>query len=157
VFSTLHTNNATGVVPRLIDMGVDPYLIAPTLILAVAQRLVRVLCEDAKDPMPMADSTKAMADKVIEGLPEGRKKEFTEPAQVYRAGKSKTCPTGTRGRVGVFEMLPIDKDMERLILKGASEIEIYKTAREKGMLSMREDALRKAFQGVIPFDEINTV
>jgi len=157
VFSTLHTNNATGVVPRLIDMGVDPYLIAPTLILAVAQRLVRVLCPDAKDPIPMTDSTKAIADKIIEDLPERRKKEFQEPKEVFRAGKSKLCPTGTRGRLGVFEMLPIDKDMERLILKGASELDIYKTAREKGMLTMREDALFKAFEGIIPFEEINTV
>jgi type II secretory ATPase GspE/PulE/Tfp pilus assembly ATPase PilB-like protein len=157
VFSTLHTNNATGVIPRLIDMGVDPYLIAPTLILAVAQRLVRVLCEDAKEAVPVADSTKAIIDKIIEEAPAARKKDFQVPKEVFRPGKSKTCPTGTRGRVAAFEMLPIDKDIERLILKSASELEIHKTARDKGMLTMREDALLKAFKGVIPFEEVNTL
>lgn len=157
VLSTLHTNNAIGVIPRLIDMGIDPYLIAPTLILAVAQRLVKKLCDDAKDPEKVEGSVKAMVDKHLGDLPEEYKDRVKIGDTVYHAGKSDTCPTGTRGRVAVFEMIEVDKDIERLILENPTEPEIYKLARKKGFLSMKEDALRKAFQGVIPFEEVNTV
>jgi len=157
VFATLHTNNAIGVIPRLIDMEIDPYLIAPTLILAVAQRLVRVLCEDSKESIPVEDSIKVMIEKQFEDLPEGVRKKIKIPPVVYRAARSKTCPGGTRGRIAVFEMIEIDKDIERLILESPSEQAIYQVARKKGMLRMREDALLKAFSGVIPFEEVNTV
>ncbi len=155
VFSTLHTNSSTGVIPRLIDMGVDPYLIAPTLILAVGQRLVRVMCDDAKSPVPVDEALSLMIEKETADLPAQYKKDLTPPKQVYKAVPSPTCSTGTKGRLAVFEMLPIDREMQAVILKSPNEQDIYKAARAKGMLTMREDALLKAYAGTIPIEEIN--
>ena len=155
VFSTLHTNNAAGVIPRLVDMGVDPFLIAPTLILAIAQRLVKTLCEGTGKPVPIEDSIKIMIDKQIQDLPEYRKKIFLDAKEVYDIEPTRTCVTGTRGRVGVYEILKADKDIERAILTNPVEDEIYSVARKKGMLNMKEDALLKTFEKKIPFEEVN--
>ncbi|HEY9582964.1 MAG TPA: GspE/PulE family protein [Candidatus Paceibacterota bacterium] len=157
VFSTLHTNNAMGVIPRLIDMGIDPYLIAPTLILSIAQRLVRQLCPDSKDPTPVEGGIKAMIDKQLDDLPKRFRDEISIPSEVYHAKSSPLCPGGTRGRLAVFEMFEVTKEMEELILKDPTEPAIYKLARGQGMLTMKEDALMKAFQGLIPFEEIATL
>jgi type IV pilus assembly protein PilB len=157
VFSTLHTNNAIGVIPRLIDMGVDPYLIAPTLILAIAQRLTRTLCPSSKKPLPLNDSMKMMLDKELADMPEKFKKKILKGDKFYEAVPSPECPGGTKGRIAVFEFLPIDKDIERIILTNPIEPEIWKVARAKGMISMKEDAITKAFDGLIPFEEVNTL
>ena len=154
VFSTLHTNNAIGVVPRLVDMGIDPYLIAPTLILAVAQRLVRTLCPDSKDPEPIEGGIKAIINKQFEDLPKTFRDKIDIPKEVYHAKSSPLCPGGTRGRMAVFEMFEVDKNMENLILGNPTEPAIYKMARDKGMLTMKEDGLQKAFAGLIPFEEV---
>jgi len=157
VLSTLHTNNAIGVIPRLIDMGVDPYLIGPTLTLAVAQRLVRAMCEESKDPVTIEDSVKVIIDKQLAELPEKRRKEIKLGKEVFRAKRSPTCPGGTRGRVGVYEMFEIDKDVERLVLENPSETTLEKFVRGRGMLTMKDDALLKALSGVIPFEEVSTL
>jgi type IV pilus assembly protein PilB len=154
VFSTLHTNNSIGVIPRLIDMGVDPYLIAPTLILAIAQRLVRTTCDNAKKQVPMDEATKIMIDKQFTDLPKEYRDKLGLPDTMYELVPSADCPSGTRGRMGVFEMYAIDKEMQSVILKSPTEQEIYKRARSQGMLSMKEDALRKALNGSIPFQEV---
>ncbi len=154
VFSTLHTNNTAGVIPRLLDMGVDPYLIAPTLIMAVAQRLVPVICEESKELMPIDESLKVMFEKQFADLPAEFKNKIPKPEHVYRAVRSAVCPGGTRGRVAVSEVLEMDKDLERLILKTPSEAEIYALARSKGMITMKEDAMIKALKGIIPFEEV---
>jgi type IV pilus assembly protein PilB len=157
VFSTIHTNNAIGVIPRLIDMGVDPYLIAPTLVLAMAQRLVQKICPDGAKPLAVEDSLKLMIDKQFEDLPEEFKKKLPFGKEVYEAAPSPTCPTGTKGRVAVTEVFTMDKELESAVLKGATEPDIYKVLRSKGMLTMKEDAILKAFQKIIPFEEINTL
>lgn len=157
VFSTLHTNNALGAIPRLIDMGVDPYLIAPTLALTMAQRLVRKLCPNGGKPMAVKDSIKLMIDKQFEDLPPEFKKELIFGKDVYEIEKTPECPNGTSGRVAVIEVLEMDKDIETIILKDPTESALYGAARAKGMLSMKEDAILKAFQRVIPFEEINTL
>ena len=157
VLSTLHTNNAIGVIPRLVDMGVDPFLIAPTLILAIAQRLVKVLCEDSKDEKPVTESMQIMIKKQLADLKESRKEEFKIPNHVYSAKRSATCPGGTRGRVAVFEAIPITAEIERLILENPSEQALYKVARQEGMATMKEDALLKAFSGIIPFEEVSNL
>lgn len=156
VFSTLHTNSAVGAIPRLVDMGVDPYLIAPTLILSMAQRLVRVLCPDSKKPIPMEGGIQAMVEKQLSDLPERYRQEI-EGKTFYEAVPSATCPGGTRGRLAVFEVLAIDRDIENMIIKNPVEPEILKIARKNGMISMREDAMMKAFDGIIPFEEVNKV
>ena len=157
VLSTLHTNNATGVVPRLIDMGVDPFLIGPTLILAMAQRLVRLICPESKEAVPIDGAVAEMIKAQISDLPEEFKKSFKNSDSVYHLKPSATCPGGTRGRQAVFEMFEMDRDLEKMILKSPSDGDIYKHVRGKGMLTMREDALQKAFTGLIPFEEINNV
>jgi type IV pilus assembly protein PilB len=155
VFSTLHTNNAAGVIPRLIDMGVDPYLIAPTLILAVAQRLVGMLCPGGGEAVPVDDSIKAMIDKQFEDLPPEFRKDIPFADTVYKIKPTPECPKGTRGRMAVFEMFMMDKDIEKAILKNPTETEIMKIVRSKGMLTLKEDAIIKAFQKMIPFEEVN--
>ena len=157
VLSTLHTNNAIGVVPRLIDMGVDPYLIAPTLILAIAQRLTRTLCPESKKPIPVKESMKIMIEKEFEDLPEKFRKEIPIGDTFYEAGVSPECPGGTRGRVAVFEFLEKNDDIEKVILTNPVEPEIWKVARANGMTTMKEDAIRKAFEGIIPFEEVNAL
>jgi type IV pilus assembly protein PilB len=157
VFSTLHTNNAVGAIPRLIDMGVDPYLIAPTLVLTMAQRLVRKLCPNGGKPIPVEDSIKLMIDKQFEDLPIEFRKELTFGKEVYEIEPTPECLNGTSGRVAVIEVLEMDKNIESVILKNPVEAELYKVARAKGMLSMKEDAILKAFQRIVPFEEINTL
>ncbi len=157
VLSTLHTNNAIGVVPRLIDMGVDPYLIGPTLIVAIAQRLVRLICPESRNPAPIDGGIRTMIEKDLADLPSEFRKEFEIPDSIYHIKPSPTCPGGTKGRQAVFEMFEMDRELERLILTSPSEGDIYKYVRSKGMLTMREDAFRKSFDGLIPFEEVNNV
>jgi len=157
VLSTLHTNGAIGAIPRLIDMGVDPYLIAPTLILSMAQRLVRKLCPDGGKPIPVEDSIKLMIDKQFEDLPEEFKNKLSFGKEVYEIAPKSDCPNGTFGRIAVIEVMEMDKDIETVILKNPTEIELYKVVRAKGMLSMKEDAILKAFQRIVPFEEINAL
>ncbi len=157
VFSTLHTNNAIGAIPRLIDMGVDPFLIAPTLVLTMAQRLVRKLCPNGGKPIAVEGSIKLMIEKQFEDLPLEFQKKLPFGKEVYEIEPTPECPNGTAGRVAVIEVLEMDKDIEAVILKNPVETELYQVARAKGMLSMKEDAILKAFQRIIPFEEINTL
>lgn len=155
VFSTLHTNNAAGVIPRLIDMGVDPYLIAPTLIMAMAQRLVGVLCPGGGKAVPVEGSIKMMIDKQFADLPEEYKKEIPFSDTIYEISPTPDCPKGVRGRMAVFEVFKMDKEVEDAILHTPTELEISKMLRSKGMITMKEDAIIKAFQKIIPFEEVN--
>ncbi len=157
VLSTIHTNNAIGVIPRLIDMGVDPYLIAPTLIAAVAQRLVRNLCSSAAEEIPVEGAIKEAIDKQFEDLPEEFRKDIVIPDVVYNAGSSSESAKGVKGRSAVVEILEMDKELENIILTKPNEIEIEKYARSKGMLTLKEDAFLKAFKGEIPYSEVNTL
>ena len=154
VFSTLHTNNAIGAVPRLVDMGVDPYLIAPTLILSVAQRLTRLTCPSSRKLSPMDPSIKVQIEKSMADLPEAFKSDIPVGDQMYETIPSAECPSGTRGRIAVYEMFKIDKEMQGVILKNPVGSEIYKSARNKGMLTMQEDAMLKAIEGTIPYQEV---
>jgi type IV pilus assembly protein PilB len=157
VFSTLHTNNAAGVIPRLIDMEVDPYLIAPTLILALGQRLLRTMCADSKKPMPLSESMRVMIEKDLSDLPQAVRDTIVIPNEVYEAIPSPTCPSGTKGRTAVFEFLKMNRELEHIILTNPVEQAVYEEARRGGMLTMRDDAILKAFQGIIPFEEINNI
>lgn len=156
VFSTIHTNNAIGVVPRLIDMGIDPYLIAPTLVLAIAQRLARSFYPGAGKAIKVDASIKMMMEKQLADLPEVYRKEIKFGDEVYEPAPVPNCPSGIQGRVAIMEVLEVDKQMEDIILKNPTEQEIWKYARSKGMLTMKDDALIKAFGKVIPFEEYNS-
>ncbi len=155
VLSTLHTNTSTGVITRLIDMGVDPYLIAPTLLLAIGQRLVVQLCPGGGKSIPLTEPMRMIIEKDFEDLPDEYKKQIQIPENVYEAVPTPECASGTRGRTAVFELLKIDTDIQQIILKNPIEPDIYKMARSKGMLTMKEDAMLKAFAGKIPFVEVN--
>ncbi|HAE36636.1 MAG: type II secretion system protein E [Candidatus Nomurabacteria bacterium GW2011_GWF2_35_66] len=154
VFSTLHTNSAVGAIPRLIDMGIDPYLIAPTLVLCMAQRLARKIYPDSQKQTPMDEATKIMIEKHFEDLPKEFKSKINIGDFVYESTPSPECPSGMLGRVPVYEMFEIDKEMQQVILKKPQEQDIYKLARSRGMLTIREDAIVKSIKGLIPFKEV---
>jgi type IV pilus assembly protein PilB len=157
VFSTLHTNNAAGAIPRLLDMGVDPYLIAPTLVAAIGQRLVRKLCDGAGKEVQMHEATKVMIQKQFEDLPEKYRSSIPELKTYYEAAPTADCPTGMRGRTGVFEFFMVDPDIEKAILENPVEEKLYAVARSKGMITLKEDAIIKALKGEIPFEEVNSL
>ncbi len=157
VFSTLHTNSAVGAIPRLVDMGIDPYLISPTIILVIAQRLSRRICDTSKKPIAMDEAMSAMVSKQFGDLSDSYKTNLDLKSALNEAVASSECPGGTRGRVPVFEMFKVDKEMQGVILKNPIESEIYRVARANGMLTMREDAIIKSIKGTVPFQEIYTL
>ncbi|MSU73659.1 type II/IV secretion system protein [Candidatus Kaiserbacteria bacterium] len=153
VLSTIHTNDAVGTIPRLIDMGVDPYLIPPVLILSIAQRLVRTFCPDAANEVPLGASERKSIEEQLKSLPE--KYRFKVPDMVYEPMRTPTCPTGLRGRMAVFEVLEMSSGIERIILDNPVDSKIWAEARAQGMLTMQEDAMIKAFDKHVPFSEVN--
>ena len=157
VFSTIHTNTAVGAIPRLIDMGVDPFLIAPTLVAVIGQRLVRKLCPGSGKSFPIKDSVKLFLEREFADLPNEHRLALPPFKEFYHASPTAECPNGTRGRTAVFEILRMNKELEQVVLKEPVDEKIYAVARSLGMLTMREDAIVKALQGEIPFEEINTL
>ena len=123
----------------------------------MAQRLVRRLCPNGGKPIPIEDSIKLMIDKQFEDLPAEFKKQLSFGQEVYEIQPTPECPNGISGRIAVSEIFEMDKNLEVAILKNATEPEIYKAVRAKGMLSMKEDAIIKAMQRIVPFEDINTL
>ena len=148
VFSTLHTNDAVGAIPRLRDMGAKPFLIASTLLAVVAQRLVRVLCNDCKkESRPDPELIKEF------GLDEKWKE-----AKVYAAkGCSKCTDSGYKGRIGIYEILQITPQINQLIMAESDALTIKKAARQAGMKGMVEDGLRKVLKGTTTLEEVARV
>jgi type IV pilus assembly protein PilB len=157
VLSTIHTNNAVGIIPRLLDMGVEPYLIPPVLILGMAQRLVKTLCKGGGKKVPVEGSMQVMMQNEFKDLPDQFQKDIPPLTEVYLKNPTPDCPAGTRGRIAVYEMYEMNLDFEKAILANAGEDEVFKIARKNGMLTMKEDAIIKAANGVIPFEEVNTL
>ncbi|MFA5996932.1 MAG: GspE/PulE family protein [Candidatus Paceibacterota bacterium] len=157
VLSTLHTNTAIGAIPRLVDMGVDPYLIAPTLILSVAQRLVKKICPEGARAIDDEGAIKIMVEKQFRDFPENLKPALNLTRSLNEATPSSECTSGTRGRLPVFEVFSVDRDIQKIILADPTEVTIYDTARKKGMLTMKEDAILKSMDGLVPFKEMNTL
>ncbi|MFW6209928.1 MAG: GspE/PulE family protein [Patescibacteria group bacterium] len=155
VLSTIHTNNAIGVIPRLIDMGVDPYLIAPTLKLAVAQRLARTLCEGTGKEEPIDHSTEMRIKDTFKTLPKKYHEHIPENRTMLHPEATPGCATGYRGRTAVIEVLEINEEIQELILKNASEEEFFQSARKSGFMTLQEDAIIKALNHEIPFEEMN--
>jgi type II secretory ATPase GspE/PulE/Tfp pilus assembly ATPase PilB-like protein len=155
VLSTIHTNNAIGVVTRLVDMGIDPYLIAPTLKLAVAQRLSRRLCPGTGREEPIDESFTQMMEKEFATLPEKYRDRIPHARTIMHPEPSPGCATGMKGRVAVMETLVVTEEIQSLILKEAPESAIYDAARKNGFMGMKEDAIIKALEKVIPYQEVN--
>lgn len=146
VFTTLHTNDAPGCITRLIDMGVEPFLITSTLVAAIAQRLLRTICSDCKEPVNLTSN-------FLEQL--GVSSEEIKGIQFYRGRGCSVCnKTGYRGRTAVFEVLEITDPIRELILEKAPTVVIKHRARELGMKSLREEALQKLYDGLTTFEEV---
>lgn len=154
VLSTIHTNTSIGIIPRLIDMGIDPYLIAPTIVLAMAQRLVRRVHPSALHPVPIDEATRAFIDQEFADLDPKYKEQLALPTTMFEVKPSSEAPSMTRGRIAVFEMFIVDKDIQQIILKNPVDTEIYKACRAKGMITLREDALLKALKGDVMMQEV---
>jgi len=144
VFSTLHTNDAAGALPRLIDMGLDPYLLASSIIMVLAQRLVRKICPDCKESYTVpAEELQALGLGEMEGF------------SFYRGtGCDKCNQSGYRGRAAIYELLPVNDAVRELILQGASSGEIQKCAMGQGMMPMRNDGFKKVVVGLTTIDEV---
>ena len=143
VLSTLHTNDAPSAVTRLVDMGIEPYLVSSSLTMIVAQRLVRKICKQCK----CEDSVPAETRKSI-GLPEG--------AIVYKGVGCSSCGyTGYKGRIGIFEVMPITETIRQLINKKASIADIRNQALSEGLIVLRDDALSKLVDGMTTIEEIS--
>ena len=156
VLSTLHTNTATGVIPRLIDMGVDPYLIAPSLIMAVGQRLVRKLCPDSRKEIEVSGRVKDILTEEISKMPTQIQNEIKNniPTKIYQASVSPICPKGTKGRSGIFEVLSMTPELEKIILTAPSENKIMEEANRQNMTTMKQDGIKKVIEGVIGLEEL---
>lgn len=155
VFSTLHTNNAAGAIPRLVELGVRPALIAPSVNVVVAQRLVRRLCPFCRERYSPADETKEKIKDVISAVPQ--KSGVAIPKKIDFLWRAKGCPKcnfGYKGRVGVFEILLLSPKINRIISDMAEEAEIDKAAREEGMLTMKQDGILKALEGITTISEV---
>jgi type IV pilus assembly protein PilB len=155
VLSTIHTNNSIGVIPRLVDMGVDPYLIAPTLKLAIAQRLAKTLCKGTGKEEPIDASTEFRIEEIFKSLPKKFHNRVPSSRTTLRPEPSPSCSTGYSGRTAVTEVLEIDEEMQELILKSASDEEFFQAARKNGFISIQEDAVIKSLNHEIPYEEMN--
>jgi len=163
VLSTLHTNSAAGAFPRLIDMKVEPFLIASCVNVVIAQRLVRRLCPDTREkynlkPHEIRRFKKEVdLDKILEILKKERltsNKDNLKTINFYHPGKSKECPDGYKGRIGIFEVLEVTKEIKDLITQLKDSDEIEGQARKQGMLKMIEDGFIKAAQGITSIEEV---
>lgn len=158
VFATLHTNSSIGVVPRLIDMGVDPYLIAPTLIMSMAQRLVRKLVPNTGRAVPIDGAIAEIVSREFADMPAQYLEKLPIGNVVYEPQKSDQSESGLKGRMPVFEMFTVDKEIEEIILTSPSEQSIFDYVRKtQGMLTMKEDAMLKCMAGIVPWEEVNTL
>jgi type IV pilus assembly protein PilB len=146
VFSTLHTNDAPSSVSRLIDMGVKPFLVSASLRAALAQRLVRSICQNCKEPY-----TPSANELSILGVSE---EQASSATFMHGAGCDKCGESGFRGRKGVFEIFVVNQEIEEMIYHNVSIVELRKKSREMGMRTMREDGFRKVLAGVTTLDEV---
>jgi type IV pilus assembly protein PilB len=154
VLTTLHTNDAIGVIPRLIDMGVDPFLIPSTLVLAMAQRLVRTLCPESRKEIPVEGHVLETLRKEIDALPDEAQKTVKLPKVIYEGQSSPSCPKGNRGRFAVAEVLLMTPELEKIVLEEPSEHKIAEEAHRQNMITMRQDGVIKALNGTIGLEEL---
>lgn len=172
VFSTLHTNSAAGILPRLLDMGIEPFLLASTLNTVIGQRLVRRVADKRETYTSNSMETREINDLVGALLPQdqqqvvpvGEKLGYTGlpvmSANGYTLVKgidSKETPGGYKGRAGLYEAIEVDDDIQKLIVSHATSGDIMKVAKMKGTLTMRQDGILKALSGITSIEEVNRV
>ncbi|MFH1769455.1 MAG: ATPase, T2SS/T4P/T4SS family [Parcubacteria group bacterium] len=155
VLSTVHTNDTIGVIPRLMDMGVERYLLAPTLNLALAQRLMRKLCPDCKKEYDASPSEKKMIEKTLSEMPESAKKDVKSDYKLFKSAGCKTCnKNGYKGRMGIFETLEMTDNLERIVLSDLSEEKLREEAKRQGMITMFQDGLLKVLDGITSMEQL---
>jgi type IV pilus assembly protein PilB len=156
VLSTLHTNNASASIPRMIELGVKPNLIAPAANAFMAQRLVRKICPDCREKYKPAKETIESLKRILSIISPKAKVEIPKDIEfLYRPiGCPKCHNLGYRGRIGVYEVLTINDEIEKLILDMASEGDITKAALENGMITMAQDGILKAVEGITSLEEV---
>ena len=172
VFSTLHTNSAAGILPRLLDMGIEPFLIASTVRTVIGQRLVRRISDDKEKYQAEPAEVQAIQSTLGDILPENEeqaeklKKELgykTLPLKgqnaytLYKGKDSPDAPDGYRGRMGLYEVFSVTDEIQKLILQRATSAEIQKVAKSQGMTTMRQDGYLKALNGLTTLKEVNRV
>ncbi|OHA48740.1 MAG: hypothetical protein A2806_01250 [Candidatus Terrybacteria bacterium RIFCSPHIGHO2_01_FULL_48_17] len=158
VFSTLHTNDAPGAIPRLIELGAKPETIAPALSLIIGQRLLRRLCKECATSATLNEEMTSRIKKALAGLPAPLMPTFSKGLELFYAKGCAACHnTGYRGRVGIFELFPMDSAMESLTLKKPSTFEVRKTAAERGMVTMQQDGLLRVLDGTTDTAELERV
>lgn len=158
VFSTIHANEAAGAIPRLIGMKLSPDSLASSLNLAIAQRLVRKLCPACKKAKQPDKATAALVKKILSSIPSKSGLKIPKKASFFQAkGCSKCHGLGYQGRIGAFEFLDISEPVKKLILKKAAAFEIQKQARKQGMITLMQDALLRAAEGITSLEEVERV
>ncbi len=164
VFSTLHTNNAAGTIPRLIDLGVNPKVIASALSLALAQRLVRTLCNQCKEEYISNEKESRTITNILGAMKTSGKEDSMLghlPDTSYKLYKPVGCDhcsmTGYDNRIGIFEAISMNADIEKILITNPSEREIRAAAQNQGIPSLREDAILKVLEGITSFDEVSRV
>ena len=163
MLSTIHTNNAVGVIPRLVDLKVPPFLLASSLNLMLAQRLVGQLCPDCKKQEEAGPDLQKIIRSEIEELPEeikiGVKKKFGENKySVYHPSSGGKCPTckgkGTKGRIAIFEVFRMTRELGDLIMSQFTEGKLWDEAHRQGMITLRQDGILKALEGKVLIEEV---
>ena len=157
VLSTLHTANTLGVIPRLLDLGVAPFLIPPSLGIAIAQRLIRLLCPDCKKKITPDVKVQEMILKEIEALPPAIKKDIKipKPLKIYTANGCKKCKSsGYVGRIALYEILAMTPQLAEIILKEPTESKIYQEAQRQEMIDMKQDGILKVLAGITSVEEV---
>jgi type IV pilus assembly protein PilB len=163
MFSTLHTNTALGAIPRLIDMGIEPFLLSSSLRLVVAQRLVRKICNDCKKVVNVSDSVRKTIEDIVHSisLSELEKYEInpSEPINLYHGAGCNSCNgTGLKGRLAIYEVIPVDNEIKYIMTekKGAEDLLIQE--REKmGLLTIKQDGILKIIKGLTTIEEVERV
>lgn len=156
VLSTLHTNDAAGAAPRMIDMGVEPFLITSSINVVVGQRLVRTLCQECKEETTLPQEEIAEINKEIEKMPPTEKTQLqSQPLKFYKGRGCKSCDnSGYKGRLGIYEVLDVTPEMQQQILKRVSSDELNNLAVSQGMVTMIQDGIIKALEGNTTMAEI---
>jgi len=164
VFSTLHTNSAIGAIPRLIDMGLEPFLITSSLRVVAAQRLVRRICTNCRVKREINSDVKNRVREEIKNIsPQELEKykisdKMIEEAEFYKGEGCEKCGgTGYKGRIAVYECVRMNKEIEEKILQGGSENDIEAIARKQGFINMRQDGILKALLGLTTLSEVERV
>ncbi len=146
VFSTLHTNDSAGAVTRLLDMGIEPFLVSSSVMAIMAQRLVRVICRECRVGYPPASAE-------LEKL--GLNPRAAEGKMLYRGKGCQGCmSTGYRGRTGIYELLVLEDEIRDLILSKADANSVKQRAVEKGMITLKMDGAKKVLTGVTTTEEV---